>query len=404
MAIAEGIGKRLAYKKEVTWGVLPGATAAQVLRRVTGTFNLNKETYQSDEIRTDYQMSDYRHGIRSVEGSVNGELSPGTYADFFAAALAKNFVAGATTGPVAVIEMDATAGKLVRSTGSFLTNGFKVGDVVRATGFTDPDNNGRNLLVTSVIALEMGILVLDGGDLVDEAEGDTVTIAVAGKKTFAPLTGHTSDSFTFEEWYNDISVAEVFTGNKVNSIGVQLPATGLATLDLAFMGKDLDKTASGAAAYFTTPTASNTNGIFAAVNGALIVNGAVVGLVTGLNFTINRNLSQEAVVGSNVYPDIFDGRILVDGEFTAFFESPTYRDYFINEDEVALSVVLTTSNEPDAEFMSITLPRIKVNGAAKDDGEKGIVRTFPFQALLAGNKGTGTDAEATTISIQDSTQ
>ena len=58
----------------------------QQLRRVSSSFNLTKETYQSEEIRTDYQLSDFRHGVRSVEGNVSGELSAGTYADFLASA------------------------------------------------------------------------------------------------------------------------------------------------------------------------------------------------------------------------------------------------------------------------------------------------------------------------------
>lgn len=35
-----------------------------------------------------------RHGTRSAEGSVNGELSPGSYSDFFAALLAREFTTG----------------------------------------------------------------------------------------------------------------------------------------------------------------------------------------------------------------------------------------------------------------------------------------------------------------------
>jgi hypothetical protein len=54
------------------------------------------------------------------------------------------------------------------------------------------------------------------------------------------------------------------------------------------------------------------------------------------------------------------------------------------------------------------MPRVKVGGAGKDDGEKGIVQTMPFTALFdtgaGADKGaTATDSLATTLSIQDST-
>ena len=93
MPIAKGISKLVAIKKESTYGTLAGATGGRLVRRVTSSFNLTKEAYQSDEIRTDYQMSDFRHGVRSADGSVSGELSPGSYSDLFAAALARAFAA-----------------------------------------------------------------------------------------------------------------------------------------------------------------------------------------------------------------------------------------------------------------------------------------------------------------------
>jgi hypothetical protein len=46
--------------------------------------------------------------------------------------------------------------------------------------------------------------------------GDTVTGTVVGKKTLAPMTGHTNDYFTFEEWYPDISQSEQFVDCKQN--------------------------------------------------------------------------------------------------------------------------------------------------------------------------------------------
>ena len=54
------------------------------------------------------------------------------------------------------------------------------------------------------------------------------TYAVTGKSTYAPKTGHTDDSYSFESWYSDIGQSEVYVGNKVNTVGIALPATGLS--------------------------------------------------------------------------------------------------------------------------------------------------------------------------------
>jgi len=163
------------------------------------------------------------------------------------------------------------------------------------------------------------------------------------------------------------------------------------------MGQNLSKV--GTAAHFTNPAAQGTNGIFAAVNGALIVDGKVVSLVTSLNININRNLTSEAVVGSNIKPEIYEGRIVVDGDFSTLFQDRTFSDYFNNESEISLVCVLSENNLANSGFMTFTLPRIKLGTDTKDDGEKGIVAQNSFQAL----KGFGTNGfEATTIMIQDS--
>jgi hypothetical protein len=399
MATASGINKVVSYKKETSFGTLPSpTTGGQTLRRVSSTFNLTKETYQSEEIRTDYQLVDFRHGVRAVEGSISGELSAGTYADFLASALARNWTA-ATPSALGSTTIASVGGKytITRTTGSWLTDTVRVGNVIRLTGFATANNNA-NLLVIALTATVATVVALNNVKLTAETVASGGTYTVAGKTTYAPTTGHTDDSYTFEEWYSDIGQSEVTVGNKVNTVGIALPATGLTTVDLSFMGQDLAKR--GTSQFFTTPTAQNSNGIFAAVNGALIVNGAPVALVTGANFNINRNLTSEAVVGSNIKPEIYEGRIIVDGDFTTLYQDGTFAGYFDNETEISLVVALTANSLPNSEFMSFTIPRLKLSTDTKDDGEKGIVSSNSFQAL----KGNGANGfEATTLMIQDST-
>lgn len=398
MATATGIAKRIVYKKETTFGTLAGASGGQTLRRTTSNFNLTKETYQSEEIRTDYQTSDFRHGVRSVEGSVSGELSSGSYSDFIGSVLARDFTAVTpTTLGSTTITAGTTTGTYVitRTTGSWLTGGAKVGNVIRLTGF-NANNNNKNLLIVAATALAITVVVLNGTTLTLETVA-AGTYTSVGKTTYAPETNHTDDSYTIEEFYSDISKSQVTTGNKVNTASFALPATGLVTADFGFMGQDLKQSSN--AAYFTAPTAQSQTGIFAAVNGALIVDGKVVSLVTGLNININRNMTAEAVVGSNIRPEIYEGRIAVDGDFSTLYEDNTFFDYFNNENEISLVVALTENNLGNSNFMTFTLPRIKLSTDTKDDGEKGIVSQNSFQAL----KGFGTNGfEATTIMIQDS--
>lgn len=399
MTIAKGVAKKVAYKKESVWGTLAGAASGKYIRRVTSDFNLNKDTYESGEIRTDYQVADFRHGVRKTEGSINGEFSPGAYSDFMQSVLARDFTT-APAGTSATITIAASSGlwTITRAAGSFITDGIQVGQIVRMSGGTlNAANTNNNALVCVVTATVLTVKVLSSTDFVADTSIAGVTVAGVGKITYAPLTGHTNDSYTIEEFYSDIAQSEVYTGMKVGGFNMQLPSTGLTTCDMSFLGKNLEQT--GTSQYFTSPTAAPTNGIFAAVNGALIVNGVPRAVITSADISIERGLEAANVVGSNFASDVFTGRIRVTGNMSTYFEDGTFRDFF--KDEVAVSVVLalTSDNSKTAQAVSICLPKVKLGSATKSDAELGIVQQHSFTALL--NDVTSAGLPATTIQIQD---
>lgn len=399
MTIAKGTAKQVGYKKESSFGTLAGASAGKLLRRVTASFNLTKETYESGEIRTDRQIADFRHGVRSAEGSLNGELAPASYADFIGSVLARDFTSGVTATASIDIEASGALYTLTRSTGDFLADGFKVGQVVRLTGSgLTAGNVGINLLITAVASTILTVQVVNGADLVEEGPISSVTVTVVGKTTFVPATGHTDQSYTIEEWYSDIGQSEVYTGMKVNSVAVQLPATGLTTIDVGFAGKDMTQT--GTSQYFSSPTAQGTDGIFAAVNGVMLVDGAPVALVTSADFTVERATENATTVGSNSVADIFTGRIRVTGNLSVYFQDAAFRTYFDTETPVSLVLVLTSDSSNDSDFVTFTLPKVKLGSFTKDDGELGVVAATSFQALL--NEVTTGGLPATTIAVQDS--
>lgn len=401
MALASGIAKQVRYKVESTFGTPPGAASAQLLRRVESSVDLSKDTYQSDEIRDDYQISDYRHGVRRVAGNIKGELSAKTYADFIAAALRRDFSAVTALSSLSItIAGTAPSYTLTRGSGSYLTDGLKVGDVVRLTAGTFNSNNlNKNILVVTLSANVLGGIVLNGSTLTAEGPIASATLSIVGKKTYTPTSGHTDKSFSIEHFYSDIAQSELFTGCKASAIDINLPPTGMGTIDIAFMGKDI---VTATAAYFTSPTAATSTGVVAAVNGALIVNGTQIAICTGLSLKIDGGYSADPVIGANTMPAIYPGRVNVSGQFTAYFQDATLRDNFVNEDEITLVVALTASNAAAADFIAFSLPRIKLGGAGKSDGEKGLIATYPFQALFNGAGGSGTKSEQTTLVVQDS--
>lgn len=402
MGISKGTSKVISYKKEVAWGTPIAGAGAKQLRRVTGNFNLTKETYESGEIRTDRQVADFRHGVRSAEGSLNGELSPSTYSDFMQSLVARDFTAVTAVTGLAFAVAGPTNGlyTFTRSTGSWLGNGLAVGQVVRVTTATgaNADTLNKNLLIAGMTTLVLTVSVVNGTTITAAPTVTVATISVTGKTTFVPATGHTEDSYSVEEWYSDIAQSEVYSGVKVGSMNVSLPATGLTTVDFGFMGKDL--AVKGTSQYFTSPTVQGTNGLLAAVSGVMLVNGAPVALVTSADFSVERAMENATAVGSNSIAEIFSGRIRATGNLSVYFQDGVFRDYFDNETLVSLVIVLAANNTATSEFLSFTLPSVKLGSASRDDGELGLIAQSSFTGLLNSNVSGG--LPATTIAIQDS--
>lgn len=401
MAQAAGVFKTLALKRESTYGTAAGASGAQLLRRVTSDLALTKQTYQSNEIRPDQQVADMRHGVRGVEGTLAGELSPGAYSDLISAALRRDFTAGVSAATLSItIAGTGPTYTITRAAGSWLTDGFKRGRVVRLTaGAFNAANLNNNLLIQSLTATVLTVRVLNGSELFAQGPIASATCAVVGKDTYATTSGHTNISYTAEHWFADVAQSEVFTGVQPTKIDIGLPPTGMATVSIPVVGKDI---VTAASQYFSSPSAASTGGICAAVNGVLLLGGVAVAVLTGLSISIDSARSADPVVGSNTLPTRFPGRITVSGQATAYFEDATLRDAFVNETEVELIVVLTSDNTAASGFVGFTLPRVKLGGASKSDGQAGIVQTMPFTALLPTTGGSGVANDLSTISVQDS--
>lgn len=402
--------KNLGYKAESTFGTAPGQSGGQLIRRVQSNLSLSKDTYGSSEIRTDFQRSDFRHGVRRVQGQLSGELSAGTYKDFFASALKRDFTAGVSAATLGLtIAGTGPLYTVTRGSGSWLTDGFKVGDVIRlSVGSLNAANLNKNLQIMDVAsATVISVRPVNGAAMVAEGPVAGCTAAVYGKKTYVPLTGHTDKSFAFEDWHTDLAQSELYLGCKIAKISLGLQPTGIITSAFDIIGQDLADTATKrggvatSAQYFTSPTALTSSAVLAAVNGTLGSAGASIASLTGLSLDIMSPYAGNPVVGSNVVPFLFAGPVTVNGQFSAYFDGVTFRDAFINETELDLIGAFTADNTATAAFIAFALHRIKLTSATKSDAADGIVLTCGFEALLNSSGGTGIKTEATTLSLQD---
>lgn len=404
MATALPVNSKLVFKRQSAKGTLAGTTGAQVLRRESATFALQKETYDTEsEITAHQQLTSVRHGVRTVNGKIGDYFSPGTFADMMSAVLRRDFAAVTPVAAASVtIAGSGPTYTVTRAAGSYLTDGFKIGMVMRlSVGSLNAANISKNLLITGVTALVATVMPVNGAALFAEGPITGTTITATGKVTYTPATGHTNVFYTVETWDPDVPSSESNIDVKVSQVNLSLPGTGNAKIDITAVG--LDQTAS-ATAYFTTPTAETTTGALVAASGLLLVGGAAVATVTDLSISIDgKETPAEGVVGSNVRPDIFRGVLKVSGSFTAYFDSRTLADNFLNEVTQSLIGVFTADGSAAADFVSLYLPSIVSTSADADDGAaKGKKRTYAFTAQYNAAGGAALASQQTTLQVQDS--
>lgn len=87
MTIANGAQHSLHYVAESTYGTTPSTPAFKPLPHTGTTLAVTKDAVESEKIRGDRQVEDFRHGNKTVGGDITAELEYGAFDDFLEAAL-----------------------------------------------------------------------------------------------------------------------------------------------------------------------------------------------------------------------------------------------------------------------------------------------------------------------------
>lgn len=85
--MAEGSRYASYFVRETSSGVTPSNPTLDVFRATKSGLDINITALQSEELRNDAEIADFRLGTRHVEGTATGELSYGTFDLLMAAAL-----------------------------------------------------------------------------------------------------------------------------------------------------------------------------------------------------------------------------------------------------------------------------------------------------------------------------
>jgi hypothetical protein len=374
---------------------------------VSHNLSLTKEEYVGDEVRTDKQRPMAKLGTRRAPGTINGLLSPLTYKDLLAAVLGGTWSVAA----VAASEYELTSAAADQSTSKFtfgggdpVLEGFRVGDIVRFTDLSEAANNATNFTILAFSGASNRVMTVYPAPETHAADTD-FDITTVGRSLFMPASAHVKRKYAVEIYNSDGDIARLFTEGRFAGFDLSVAPNQDAQINFSGMWRNRKVYSASEAPFFTAPTAETTTDIVSSMDGLLVMNGAIVGVATGLSVAFNRAPAAPAQLHSQgLTPGVLLANAIVTGDFTVFLQDTTFLDLFddpttLRAAEFGLICYFPADTAAAAAAMTLFLPRIKINSNNESviEGAKAIQCGFTAARYL----GAGAGIESTSIRLTD---
>lgn len=368
MSFSDSNRGSICVQRETTYNTKPTPFNAQLLRITSSSFAADKQTQVSDELRSDRMVGDNIEVGFTTGGQLGFELSlGGTFDDLLEAALCGTWSTPLNfTGAITV----DSAAKTLTATNAF-TNAV-AGQWIFVSGATNAANNGWHKITTKTSA---NAVVVATTTLVSETSA-----AMAKIKGKMVKNGVQTYSYAVEQAFNDIGVYQLFLGQCVSQMALEVKATAKVTGSFQFQG-----------AAASVATATNTNAINAAtatsvVNatsnvGSIATDGtALSGIVQGLSLQVNNNLRNRMAIGSKYPVSIGFGRQQVSGTLTVYFQDKTLYDKFLQSGYMSVGFGFQ-DNAGNAMYIEMPKVSLSKNSPAPTGIDQDIMQSIEFVAV-----------------------
>lgn len=362
------------YVLETTPGVTPANPVWQPLRNTGGIPAVTRDALISNELDGSSETSSIRTGNRQVTGEYAVELSATSQDELLAGAMASSWVAGSTASAIGVT-VDPVAKTFTRATGSFVTDGVEVGDLVQFDGLSG--NNDKAFLVTAVTAT-----VVTGAGIQHTltAQADAqADLRIADKLE----TGNLCKTYSILTWLKGRCGTQdsyiVTRGVEFTGFTIEQAVNAMVTGSFPFIGLNQEiLQAPPSGSDFTTNFRARP---FASVDVSTYDGAAPLKLIDTFTITNDNGASAQFELGNNSVAFVGRGRAANTFSLAGKLYDLTLLNKFLDETEMEVSSVL---DGPDGA-MSFTLKRASLTSATPEIGGPESI-TLSLEGQATGNQ------------------
>lgn len=381
--MADGSRVRVTFVQESTYGTTPG-TPTMLRLPITGVTLQDRLGFSpSNVIVPNRDVDDVVRLSQAGGGTIPMELRYSPAAEGLSVSMlglmcGASYTAAATT---ASCTMPGSTTTITRASGSFISDGYAVGDIIRTSGSPTAANNGY-FRVTNVAALTL----TTDNPVNFTASASNVTVTRGARL----LNGSTAYSYTIEVAYLDLQVAHIFRGCVINTADLAVTVGGLTTWTLGVEAQSTNRvnntgTTDQFIAGATYPDMSDAPTLDP-IGVAEVRMTGVDYAASALNLTISNNVRAREQIGTLGPVSMSRGQFSATGRVTAYFDNFTDHTAFATN---ALGVLWWAMLDANGQGWSIALPEVKFTdlSAPTNGGNSDIFKNLTLQAFRDATEG-----------------
>lgn len=393
----------VAFKAQGAKGSIASGGSGFVLRIAGGPgAKITKNVYGSNEVRRDGQRSRGRHGLRKVAGTYICEVSMDHMDNLYEAVMQGTWATSLALSESDFTSLAISSNVITLGSGSPITLGIRVGDVIRLTNMSTAANNSKNIRVS---ALDSTTITIAAGDVLTDQGADTAcNITRPGQKLICPAAGAAVKTYwTLEEYDADLDLTEIVSDVIFHMLKFSMQPDGLVVCEIGFTGTGQFTTASaGSAPTFTSP-AEATGVPLACVDATICYNSVDAVDLTSWDLTIDRGAVAPGVIASVYSPDVFTGNMAVSMNFSMLRSDYAKMTAFLNETPATMQILAVENESEPKDFLSLFVPNFTLGGVDKSPLSKEAgprTQSITIPADLVGKDTQGGAFDPTMVKLQ----